>query len=87
MFAGSLFGLKLMKDGKGLEVGSEGFLEIKREVLGEEFIVLKLAKVGSSSKVFKVGEKVVVGLEGFLGLELNFVGFALKLEEEGFDLK
>ena len=75
-----------MKDGKGLEVGSEGFLEFKSEVLGEELIVLKFVNVGSLSKVFKVGEKVVVSLEGFLGLELNFVVFALKLEE-GFDLK
>ena len=45
-----------MKDGKGLEVGSEGFLEFNREVLGEELTVLKLVKVGSSSKVFKDGE-------------------------------
>ena len=76
-----------MKDGKGLEVGSEGFLEFNREDLGEELTVLKLVKVGSSSKVFKDGELVVVGVEGFLGLELSLVGFALKPEKEGLVLK
>ena len=82
-----------MKEGKGFEVGPDGTLEVKTEGFLEEVsvMVLKLVKVGSSSKVFNGGESVVVviGLVDFLGFEVDLEtgAFVLKVEREGLVLK
>ena len=76
-----------------MKAGPDGTLEVKTEGFLEEVsvMVLKLVKVGSSSKVFNGGESVVVviGLVDFLGLEVDLEtgAFVLKVEREGLVLK